>query len=59
MVCMKSRIYTAAVLMLLLAGGAGAANPEQHISWAKSWDDAVTEAQALNVPIVVHRHGFY
>jgi len=27
--------------------------------WAKSWSDAVTEGQVCNLPIVVHRHGFY
>ncbi|MHC4937388.1 MAG: hypothetical protein ACYTHK_00280 [Planctomycetota bacterium] len=27
--------------------------------WATSWSDAVEEARALNLPIVVHRHGFY
>ena len=27
--------------------------------WAKSWSDALTEGRVLNLPIVVHRHGFY
>jgi len=37
------------------------AAPKPHPSpkWAPSWSDAVEEARALNLPIVVHRHGFY
>jgi hypothetical protein len=29
------------------------------VTFAKSWDAAVEEAKMLNVPIVVHSHGFY
>jgi len=29
------------------------------VSFAPSWDAALAEAQLLNVPIVVHSHGFY
>ena len=29
------------------------------VSYAKSWDKAVEEAKELNVPIVLHSHGFY
>ena len=27
--------------------------------WATCWSDAIEEGCALNLPIVVHRHGFY
>ena len=40
---------------LATAGG----KPGETVKWSKSWDDAVTEARALNLPLVVHRHGFY
>ena len=29
------------------------------ITYAKSWEAAIEEAKFLNVPIVVHSHGFY
>jgi hypothetical protein len=29
------------------------------VTYAKSWDQAIAEAKLLNVPIVVHSHGFY
>jgi len=40
------------VLLLLVAG-------KPHIRWAPSWSDALEEGQVLNLPIVLHRHGFY
>ena len=33
--------------------------PVECVRLAPSWDAAVAEAQALNVPIVVHSHGFF
>jgi len=27
--------------------------------WLPSWTEAISEARVLNLPIVVHRHGFY
>ena len=33
--------------------------PRQSVTWAVSWSEAVEEAKACNVPLVVHRHGFY
>jgi hypothetical protein len=33
--------------------------PKPTVSFAKSWDAAVQEAKLLNLPIVVHSHGFY
>ena len=29
------------------------------VTYAKTWDAAIAEAKLLNVPIVVHSHGFY
>ena len=29
------------------------------VTYAKSWDKAIAEAKLLNVPIVVHSHGYY
>lgn len=53
-------------IALVLAAAALAAavaeagdKPRAYIRWAESWGDAVDEARALNLPIVVHRHGFY
>ena len=46
------------LLAALAAGGKGD-KPRRYIDWAPTWNDAVEEAQALNMPIVVHRHGFY
>ncbi|MHC4958986.1 MAG: hypothetical protein ACYTGN_11490 [Planctomycetota bacterium] len=50
--------FLAILALLALPAGAGKA-PKQCIAWAASWSDALDEAQACNVPIVVHRHGFY
>ena len=33
--------------------------PVECVRFATSWDDAVEEAKLLNVPIVVHSHGFF
>jgi hypothetical protein len=33
--------------------------PKTCVALAKSWDLAIAEAKALNVPIVVHNHGFF
>ena len=57
---MKRFALIPALLVLTLGGGGvGAKTPKQFIKWAESWEDAVTEARAINMPIVVHRHGFY
>ena len=29
------------------------------VTYAKTWEAAVEEAKLLNVPIVLHSHGFY
>jgi hypothetical protein len=48
-----------AALLLVLLASAHAAPPKVGLRYAASWDEALEEARARNVPIVVHRHGFY
>ena len=33
--------------------------PKPSVTYAKTWEAAVEEAKLLNVPIVLHSHGFY
>ena len=33
--------------------------PKPTVEFAKTWEAAVAEAKLLNVPLVVHSHGFY
>jgi hypothetical protein len=52
----------AAVSMVAWVGAAGAGEkfePDPQVKYAASWDAAVEEAKLLNLPIVVHSHGFY
>jgi len=51
----------AGLVLLCLASVALAGGKKGHAgpNWAKSWSDALVEGRALNLPIVVHRHGFY
>lgn len=52
------RVRIAAVLACLAVSAAG--KPKSHgVSWATGWNAAVQEARALNLPLIVHRHGFY
>ena len=54
------RFRGAALLALLLCLPAFAGDkPIPSVRYAPSWEDAVDEAKVLNLPIVVHRHGFY
>lgn len=41
------------------ARAAGSSKPEPSVTYATSWAAAVREAKLMNVPIVVHSHGFY
>jgi hypothetical protein len=50
---------TAAALGLVAALGAAKEKPKPSVTYAKTWEAAVKEATLLNVPIVVHSHGFY
>ena len=58
---MRTRhLILSGVLAGLCAAGA-LAKPKikPTVSFAPSWEAAVEEAKLLNVPIVVHSHGFY
>ena len=55
-------VAAAAVAFVGSVGSAGAGEkfvPDEQVTYAASWDAAVEEAKLLNVPIVVHSHGFY
>jgi hypothetical protein len=59
---MRVRHLLPVALVFAVAATALAADkhePVTSVALAKSWDAAVDEAKALNVPIVVHSHGFY
>jgi hypothetical protein len=47
----------------MVAAPAPAAPPKAKIKltveFARSWDAAVAEGKLLNLPLVVHSHGFY
>jgi len=47
------------LLVLLLPAAAGKDKDKESLRWAPTWEAAVEEARARNVPIVIHRHGFY
>ena len=54
---MKRTLMMAAILAVATAGYA---KPKLHdsVNFAPTWEKAVEEAKLLNVPIVVHNHGF-
>lgn len=43
----------------LSAPAAGKPKIKPTVELARSWDEAVAEAKLLNLPLVVHSHGFY
>lgn len=55
--------FVAALVSLSLVTGLDAQSKKKKVkpcvSLAKTWDAAVEEAKLLNVPIVLHSHGFY
>lgn len=61
---MKCRIVGAVLLAGLVLLGvrdtrAGDPKIKPTVNFARTWDAAVAEAKELNLPIVVHSHGFY
>jgi len=57
---MRRTLLAAGALALAAAvGTAGGNRPDPSVTYAKTWEAAVAEAKLLNVPIVVHSHGFY
>ncbi len=66
---MRTRSIALVVVALLAIGAGGAlakgkkkgkrSDVHPSVTYAKTWEAAVEEAKLLNVPIVVHSHGFY
>lgn len=50
--------YLAISVALLAATAFAGPKVKPSVQYAKSWEAAVAEAKMLNVPIVVHNHGF-
>jgi len=48
-----------AAALLVQAAEAGKPKIKPSVTYAKSWEAAVEEGKLLNVPIVLHSHGFY
>jgi hypothetical protein len=47
------------VALTMGAALAGKDEPKPSVKFAKTWEKAVEEAKLLNVPLVIHNHGFY
>lgn len=45
--------------LLAVAPRAGDPKVKDSVRYARNWDAAVAEAQLLNLPLIVHSHGFY
>jgi len=58
---MRHGMLSAAVLAAALGCGTAAAKEKikDSVKYAPTWDAAVEEAKLLNLPLVVHSHGFY
>ena len=58
------QIFLALAAAVALGGLADAAaaqkkhKPKPTVTFAADWDSAVAEAKLLNVPIVLHSHGY-
>jgi hypothetical protein len=51
--------YLTLSIALLATTAVAGPKVKPSVEFARSWDAAVAEAKMLNVPIVVHNHGFY
>ena len=51
----------AAAVLVVAAGAVAGKSPEpvECVKLARTWEAAIDEAKTLNVPIVLHNHGFY
>ncbi len=56
---LASMLTFAAASGLALGAPADKAKPKPTVEFARTWEAALSEAQLLNVPIVVHSHGFH
>lgn len=54
-----ARIWAVVALLVAALAVDGGEKPQASVTYAVSWDAAVDEAKACNLPLVVHRHGFY
>lgn len=57
---MRYLFASAAALTLAatLGTAGGGEKPEPSVPYVRTWDAAVEEAKLLNVPLVIHNHGF-
>lgn len=57
---MNRLVFIAGVLALAASPGSAKSKVKvkPSVTYAKSWTAAVEEAKMLNLPIVVHSHGF-
>ena len=55
---LAAAVVLAAFAPIAIAGGKGH-KIKESVSYATSWEAAVEEARLLNLPLVVHNHGFY
>ena len=51
-------VVAAATLAGVMAAAVAKDEPKPFIHVPKTWEAAVEEAKSLNVPIVVHNHGW-
>lgn len=56
---MKNILSIAAAVALASASCFAGAKPKDTVAFAPNWDDAVSMAKLLNVPLVVHSHGWH
>ena len=56
---MKRIGMSVAVLAVVAVLGTAKEKIRPTVPFARTWEAAVEEAKLLNVPIVVHSHGFY
>ena len=55
---LKKTLAMAALLAAAASLGHAGDKPDDSVAFAPTWEDAVAEAKLLNLPIVVHSHGF-
>ena len=51
-------IMAAAVALVITTGNAKKPDVKPSVTYAPTWEAAVAEGKLLNLPIVVHSHGF-
>jgi hypothetical protein len=55
-------LFAVSVLAAAIAAGTALAGKDEvkpSVTFAKTWDLGVAEAKSLNVPLVVHNHGWH